>query len=318
MNVENARRPANGIVRAAPQAAAPVLAMPGLVLKAMRPRQWSKNLLCCAALVMANRLRDGASDLRMAFCVVLFCLLSGTIYLLNDSLDVEEDRIHPRKRLRPIASGRLPVRVAQGAALGIGVVTLLLALTLGVPFFEVAAGYVALQLGYNFYFKHEVLLDVFAIALGFVLRAMAGAVAIRVEISVWLYLCTILGGLFLALGKRRQELLELQDQAVDHRRNLGEYSLDLVDQLITIVSASTIVAYSLYTFTAPNLPANHAMMVTVPFAVYGIFRYLYLVHQHGMGGSPEDVLLHDRPLQACIVLWGAIAILVVSGGAHGA
>jgi 4-hydroxybenzoate polyprenyltransferase len=317
MNVENARPPVSPIARVTPQPAAPVLAMPGLVLKAMRPRQWSKNLLCCAALVMANRLRDGVSDLRMAACVVLFCALSGTIYLLNDSLDVEEDRIHPKKRLRPVASGRLPVRAAQGAALGIGLVSLLLALTLGVPFFEVAAGYIALQLGYVFYFKHEVLLDVFAIAMGFVLRAMAGAVAIRVEISVWLYLCTILGGLFLALGKRRQELIELEDLAADHRRNLGQYSLDLVDQLITIVSASTIVAYSLYTFTAPNLPSNHVMMVTVPFAVYGIFRYLYLVHQHGMGGSPEEVLLHDRPLQACIVLWGAIAILVVSGGVHG-
>ncbi|MDB5075744.1 MAG: UbiA prenyltransferase [Chloroflexi bacterium] len=301
----------------APQPVAPPIAIPGLILKAMRPRQWTKNLLCGAALVMANRLRDGASDLRMVFCILLFCALSGSIYLLNDSLDAERDRLHPTKRLRPVASGRLPVRVAQRAAVLIGAVSLLLCLLLGFPFFEVALAYMVLQFGYVFYLKHEVLLDVFAIALGYVLRAAAGAVAIHVEISVWLYLCTILGGLFLALGKRRQELIELEDGAADHRQNLGEYSLELVDQLITIVSASTIVAYSLYTFTAPNLPANHQMMVTVPFAVYGIFRYLYLVHQHGQGGSPEEVLLRDRPLQACILLWGAIAIVVVSGSGHG-
>ncbi len=287
-------------------------AMPALILKAMRPRQWTKNLLCAAALVMANRYRDGVSDLRMLLCVVLFCALSGTVYLLNDSLDVEQDRLHPTKRFRPVASGRLPVRVAQAAAAVIGVCSLLVSLSLGYPFLETAAAYMVLQLGYIFYFKHEVLLDVFAIALGYVLRAAAGAVAIRVEISVWLYLCTILGGLFLALGKRRGELIELEDLAADHRRNLGEYSLALVDQLITIVSSSTIVAYSLYTFTAPNLPANHQMMVTVPFAVYGVFRYLYLVHERGQGGSPEEVLLRDHSLQVCIILWGLIAIAVVS------
>jgi 4-hydroxybenzoate polyprenyltransferase len=240
------------------------------------------------------------------------------VYLVNDSLDVQRDRIHPTKRRRPIASGRLPVRVAVGAAAAIGVGSLGLSLLLGVPFFESALAYMALQMGYVFYLKHEVLLDVFAIALGYVLRAAAGALAINVDISVWLYLCTILGGLFLALGKRRQELIELEDLAVDHRRNLGEYSLEMVDQLITIVSASTIVAYSLYTFTASNLPANHSMMITVPFAIYGIFRYLYLVHQHGLGGSPEEVLLRDRPLQICIVLWAAIAIAVVGGAGHGA
>jgi 4-hydroxybenzoate polyprenyltransferase len=266
---------------------------------------------------MANRLRDGGSDLRMAACVALFCMLSGAVYLLNDSLDVEQDRLHPTKRFRPVASGRLPVRVAQLSAAVIGLASLLASIVLGFPFFQVAAAYMLLQLGYVFYFKHEVLLDVFAIALGYVLRAAAGAVAIHVEISVWLYLCTILGGLFLALGKRRGELIELDEIAKDHRQNLAEYSLALVDQLITIVSASTIVAYSLYTFTAPNLPTNHEMMLTVPFAVYGIFRYLYLVHEHGQGGSPEEVLLRDRPLQICILLWGIIAIAVVAGSGHG-
>jgi 4-hydroxybenzoate polyprenyltransferase len=307
---------AQGRSAAVTQPVAAPVALPGLILKAMRPRQWTKNLLCAAPLVMANRLRDGASDLRTLFCIILFCALSGAIYLVNDSLDFERDRFHPTKRFRPVASGRLPVRVAQLAAVLIGSTALVLSLALGFPFFETALAYMLLQFGYVFYLKHEVLLDVFAIALGYVLRAAAGAVAIHVEISVWLYLCTILGGLFLALGKRRQELIELEDAAIDHRQNLGEYSLELVDQLITIVSASTIVAYSLYTFTAPNLPANHQMMITVPFAVYGIFRYLYLVHQHGQGGSPEEVLLRDRPLQACILLWGAIAILVVSGSGH--
>jgi 4-hydroxybenzoate polyprenyltransferase len=294
------------------------LSLPIALLQAMRPRQWTKNLLCGAALVMANRLADRVADARMLVCILLFCALSGVIYLVNDSLDVERDRIHPTKRFRPIASGRLPIRVAQGAALVIGVLSLALSLLLGLPFFVAALCFMALQFGYVFYLKHEVLLDVFAIALGYVIRAAAGAVAIRVEISVWLYLCTILGGLFLALGKRRGELIELEDLAVTHRRNLGQYTVALVDQLITIVSASTIVAYSLYTFTAPNLPRNGLMMITVPFAIYGLFRYLYLVHQHGQGGSPEEVLLHDRPLQVCIVLWAVIAIVVVSGFGHAA
>jgi 4-hydroxybenzoate polyprenyltransferase len=316
MSVADAKRRAARGSQPAEQQAAGLLAMPSLLLKAMRPRQWTKNLLCTAALVMANKLRDQVADLRMLYCVLLFCALSGTVYLLNDSLDVERDRLHPRKRLRPIASGRLPIRTAQVAAAVICLVSLGLSLLLGLSFFVAALSYMALQLGYVFYLKHEVLLDVFAIALGYVIRAAAGAVAISVDISVWLYLCTILGGLFLALGKRRQELIELEDLAVDHRRNLGEYSLDLVDQLITIVSASTIVAYSLYTFTATNLPSNHEMMVTVPFALYGLFRYLYLVHQHGLGGSPEEVLLHDRPLQVCILGWAVIAIIVVGQAGH--
>ena len=290
-----------------------LLAIPNALLRAMRPRQWTKNLICVIALVMADKLRDPVADLRMLVCVLLFCALSSTIYLINDTLDIERDRIHPTKRLRPIASGSLPIPVAVCAAIVIGLGSLSLSLLLGLPYFLTALTYMGLQLGYVFRLKHEVLLDVFAIALGYVLRAAAGAVAIRVEISVWLYLCTILGGLFLALGKRRQEMIELEDLAATHRRNLGEYSVALVDQLITIVSASTIAAYSLYTFTAPNLPKNGAMMITVPLAVYGIFRYLYLAHQHGRGGSPEEVLLHDRPLQVCIALWAALSILVVSG-----
>ena len=150
----------------------------------------------------------------------------------------------------------------------------------------------------------------------YVLRAAAGAVAIGVDISAWLYLCTILGGLFLALAKRRQELIELEDLAADHRRNLGEYSLELIDQLITIVAASTVASYALYTYFAPNLPRNHIMMTTVPFALYGLFRYLYLMHQRGLGSSPEEVLLRDRPLQVCIAVWAVIAVVVVSSAGH--
>ena len=299
------------------QPQAGLLDLPGVLLKAIRPRQWTKNLLCVAALVMANKLRSSDADVRMIACVLLFCGLSSVVYLINDSLDVQRDRLHPTKRLRPIASGRLSVHTAVTAAVVIGVVSLALCLLLGLPFFEMSLAYMVLQFGYVFYLKHEVLLDVFAIALGYVVRAAAGAVAIGVEISVWLYLCTILGGLFLALGKRRQELIELEDLAADHRRNLGEYSLALVDQLITIITASTIVAYSLYTFTAPNLQHdNNIMMLTIPFAMYGIFRYLYLVHQRGLGANPEEVLLKDRPLQVCIILWGAIAVAVVGGLGH--
>jgi 4-hydroxybenzoate polyprenyltransferase len=313
MSVGESPRP---IAQNLPAATLRTWPMPVMVILAMRPRQWSKNLLCVAAVVMANKLRDIGADWRTAACVALFCALSGVVYLINDVLDVERDRMHPRKRLRPIASGRLSIPAARASALVILVVSLALCSLLGLPFLEAAVAYIVLQFGYVFYFKHEVLLDVFAIALGYVLRAAAGALAIRVDISVWLYLCTILGGLFLALGKRRQELLELEGLAATHRRNLGEYSIDLVDQLIGIVAASTIVAYSLYTFTAPNLPTNHSMMVTVPFAIYGIFRYLYLVHQRKLGASPEEVLLHDRPLQVCILLWGAIAIAVVSTAGH--
>jgi 4-hydroxybenzoate polyprenyltransferase len=303
--------------RISPARDADATALPLVLLKAMRPRQWSKNLLCAVPLVMADKLADPIADVRMLVCILLFCALSGVIYLLNDSLDVERDRLHPTKRLRPIASGQLSIRTARVAAGAIGALSLALSLALGLPFFVAALSYLALQLGYVFFLKHEVLLDVFAIALGYVIRAAAGAVAIRVEISVWLYLCTILGGLFLALGKRRQELVELEDLAAGHRRNLSQYSVALVDQLITIVAASTIAAYSLYTFTAPNLPRNGAMMVTVPFAIYGLFRYLYLVHQHGQGSSPEEVLLRDRPLQLCILLWTAMAVMVVGGGMGG-
>jgi len=310
---ENAPRqiaPSLPVVRAGARLA------PAQVLLAMRPRQWSKNLICAAAVVMANKLRDPIADLRTLVCVLLFCALSGVVYLINDALDVEQDRMHPKKRFRPIASGRLSIQAAKIAAGLILATALALSLFLGLNFLEAAAVYMLLQFGYVFYLKHEVLLDVFAIALGYVIRAAAGALAIRVDISVWLYLCTILGGLFLALGKRRQELVELEGMAASHRRNLGEYSLDLVDQLISIVSAAIIVAYSLYTFTAPNLPDNHQMMVTVPFAIYGIFRYLYLIHQRKLGASPEEVLLHDRPLQVCILLWAAIAIAVVSAAGH--
>ncbi len=313
MDLESAPRP---IAADLPAVRLRTRPLPLLVVLAMRPRQWSKNLLCVAALVMANKLGDPGAIWRTAACVALFCALSGVVYLINDILDVDRDRMHPRKRLRPIASGRLPIPAAKGAAVLILIVSLALCYLLGRTFFEAAAAYMILQFGYVFTLKHEVLLDVFAIALGYVLRAAAGALAIQVDISVWLYLCTILGGLFLALGKRRQELIELEHLASTHRRNLAEYSLDLVDQLISIVSASTIVAYSLYTFTAPNLPRNHSMMVTVPFAIYGIFRYLYLVHQRALGASPEEVLLHDRPLQVCILLWGAIAIVVVSTAGH--
>lgn len=313
MDLEKAPRP---IVPSLPVVSVGMRSIPVQLLLATRPRQWPKNLLCAAPVVMANKLRDPASDVRTLACVLLFCALSGAVYLINDMLDVERDRLHPKKRFRPIASGRLPISVAKGAAGLLLVAALALSIPLGFPFLEAAATYMILQFAYVFVLKHEVLLDVFALALGYVIRAAAGALAIQVDISVWLYLCTLLGGLFLALGKRRQELVELEDLAVSHRRNLGEYSLDLVDQLIGIVSAAIIVAYSLYTFTAPNLPNNHQMMVTVPFAIYGIFRYLYLVHQRKLGASPEEVLLRDRPLQICIIVWGIIVIVVVSAAGH--
>jgi len=308
---QSPQRPLRELPPAQRRASALLRSLP--LLRAMRPRQWTKNALCIAALIMGGRERDGTADLRMLACVALFCALSGSVYLANDALDVERDRIHPTKKFRPVAAGEISLAGAWGWAAAIGGVGLLLGLGLGVHFFLITLAYMLLQAGYVFFLKHQVLLDVFAIALGYVLRAGAGAVAIGVTISPWLYLCTILGGLFLALGKRRQELIDLEGFAIAHRRNLGQYSVELVDQLITIVAASTVAAYSLYTFSAPNLPRNGAMMATIPFALYGLFRYLYLIHQHGQGGSPEEVLLRDRPLQVCILLWGGTAVAMVGG-----
>jgi 4-hydroxybenzoate polyprenyltransferase len=283
------------------------------LIKAMRPRQWTKNVVLYAALVFDQQLTPGnlPAILRTTAGFVIFCLLSGVVYIINDIADVEADRQHPDKRRRPIASGKLPIPVARTFVVIVLLVIIPLSVILSPSFAVIALSYLVLNLAYSFRIKHIPLLDVFAIALGFVLRVAAGVVLIEVaRFSPWLYVVTTLGSLYLGFGKRRAELALLADGANAHRRVLDGYTLPLLDQLITIVSSTTIVAYSLYTFSAPNLPENHVMMLTIPFVIYGIFRYLYLIQVKHSGGAPEDVLLSDKPLQASIILWG-ISVLVV-------
>jgi 4-hydroxybenzoate polyprenyltransferase len=276
-----------------------------------RPKQWIKNGFVFAALIFASKLGDPSLVAKTVAAFLLFCLLSAGVYLLNDAADAEADRQHPLKANRPIAAGRISVRTALIAA-GAGIVSGIgLSMALNLRFGLVALAYVGLQAGYTLVLKHLVLIDVFAIAGGFVLRAAAGAAVIGVQISPWLYLCTILLSLFLGFGKRRHELLLLEEGARIHRKNLGEYTGPLLDDLINIVAGATIMAYSLYTFFASTVPQDHAMMATIPFVLYGIFRYLLLVNRTDFAGAPEEALWKDVPLMADLVLWVAAAGIVL-------
>jgi len=293
--------------------------LPLALLRATRPRQWTKNLLLYLALAFSINQAWEPSDLGQAgrllgtasIGFVLFCALAGAVYLLNDIQDVEKDRAHPTKRERPIAAGTLPLPVAWSALVVLAVLGLAFGYRLGLGFGLAATTYVAIEVAYSYWLKHVVLLDVFAIAAGFVLRAVAGALAIHVVISPWLYLVAFLGALFIAFTKRRQELLTLEEQAPDHRPILQEYSPQLIDALLGVVTASTLIAYSLYTFSAEGLPKNHALMLTIPFLAYGIFRYYYLVHTRNLGAAPEEVLLKDWPLLVDILLWLATTMIVL-------
>ncbi len=275
---------------------------------AMRPKQWAKNVVIFAALVFDRQVgfNNLGPMLRTAAGFVIFCALSGVVYLINDMADVEADRNHPRKSKRPIASGALPVPAARAAVVGLLLVVFPAAYGLSPRFALVALSYLLLNLAYSKWLKHIPIIDVFSIALGFVLRVAAGITLIHVtRFSPWLYVVTTLASLYVGFGKRRAELVQLSELANNHRRSLSGYSIELLDQYLMIVSATTILSYSLYTFSAPNLPENHAMMLTIPFVLYGIFRYMYLVQMKGLGGAPEDVLFSDRPLQITILLWGA-------------
>lgn len=289
------------------------------VVRSMRPRQWTKNLIIFLALPFSVNqywhLSQVPTVARMmleslaAFAV--FCLLSGAVYLVNDLTDMEKDRQHPFKRNRPLASGRLGVGNAKAALAVLLLVSLPGAFLVNWVFGVVAVVYFTIMLGYSYQLKHIVLVDVLTIAVGFVLRAVAGAIAIEVPISPWLYVCTILLALFLGLGKRRHELLLLEGDAALHRQILDEYSAQLLDQLIVLVGAGTLMAYSLYTFSAKYAPENYAMMLTIPFVLYGIFRYLYLIHIRNEGGSPEEILLSDRPMVVDVGLWLASSAVIL-------
>jgi 4-hydroxybenzoate polyprenyltransferase len=279
----------------------------------LRPSQWTKNLIIFAALMFGQRLLDPTAVLQSLAAFAIFCALSGVVYLINDVADREADRRHPVKMFRPIASGAVPVRVALITATALGLSGLAAAFWLR-PLFGVLAGSYLLLLGlYSGPLKHAVIIDVLTIAIGFVLRAAAGAVAIGVHASHWLYVLTMLLALFLALSKRRHELVLLADRATGHRRILEEYSPYLLDQMIAVVTASTIVAYAFYTVSPETVEkfGTDLLGLTLPFPLYGIFRYLYLVHQKKGGGSPTDMLLTDRPLLACVGLWAATVALII-------
>lgn len=279
----------------------------------MRPRQWVKNGVLFAALVFDRQFNPAhiPQILNTLAGFIIFCLLSGVIYIINDIADIEADRKHPQKRKRPIASGKLPAKFALVSSILIIVVLVPISYLLSPPFCLVGLIYLALNLAYSKWLKHIPLLDVLTIATGFVLRVAAGVTLIHVtRFSPWLYVVVTLGSLYIGFGKRRAELALLTDDANSHRRVLDGYTIPLLDQYITIVSATTILAYSLYTFSAPNLPTNHVMMLTIPFVLYGIFRYLYLVQVEHSGGAPEEVFLSDRPLQIVVILWG-LAVMAI-------
>lgn len=277
----------------------------------MRPRQWTKNVFVFAALVFDKQLLIPESFLRTLGGFLLFCLVSSSVYIFNDLADIEADRQHPEKRNRPIPSGKLPIGVAWVAgALLIGI-SLACGWLLSPAFAFVIGAYFLLNLAYSQWLKHILILDVLVLAAGFVLRVDAGVRLIQVErFSPWLYVVMTLLALYLGFGKRRAELALLTDDAANHRKVLQGYTVPLLDQFIMIVSGMTIIGYSLYTFSAPNLPANHSMMLTIPFVVYAIFRYLYLIEVEHAGGAPEEILLSDRPFQLSMVFW-ALAVLAV-------
>ena len=271
----------------------------------MRPRQWSKNLILFAALIFSQRLFQLTMLRDNSIAFIIFCFLSGSVYILNDLIDLEQDRNHPKKSKRPLASGKLKPSTAIISGIILVTLSLISALCLNTNFAWIALSYFILQIAYSTLLKHIVILDVLTVSAGFVLRAIAGGEVIEVPISSWLLICTILLALFLALGKRRHELILLEENAVNHRKILYEYSPGLLDQMISVATASTVIGYALYTMSAETIKKFHTdnLKYTIPFVLYGIFRYLYLIHQRQEGGSPEKILLNDKPLIINIILY---------------
>ncbi len=291
------------------------------LLRTMRPKQWlTKNVFIFAAVVFDSKLFVPGPFFQHPFGrtligFVLLCLISSTIYIINDLADVEADRQHPKKKFRPIPSGQLPVPIARVAAIVIGSVTLVASFVLNPTFGWIIVIYALINVAYSFKLKHLVIIDVLIVAAGFVLRVAAGAPLVVVErFSPWLYVCMALLALFLGFAKRRQEIVLLNNGAVNARGSstraiLNEYNLEFLDGMLNVIMASTILAYSMYTFLAEGLPPNHTMMLTIPFVLYGIFRYLYLVHVRGETAPPDEVALKDRPLQIDLALW-ALSVVV--------
>lgn len=281
------------------------------LLKTMRPKQWVKNVVVYAPLVFDGKLFEPLLLLQTTIAFGLFCLITSAVYLINDLTDIEKDRLHPKKRTRPLAAGELAPSVAVAAAVVLILVSIPLALWLDRIFFVILYSYLGLMIAYSFYLKNLVIIDVLVIAAGFVLRVAGGVAVVHVErFSPWLYLCITVGALFLGFGKRRHELVLLEDGADSHRAILAEYTVPFLDQLIGLVTSTLVVFYSLYTFSAVNLPANHGMMLTIPFVLYGLFRYLYLIHVKKQGGAPDELVFKDKPMFITGVLW-VLAVIVV-------
>ena len=282
-------------------------------LRALRPHQWTKNLLVFAALLFSKHLFEPEPFLRTFLAFLAFCGLAGAVYLWNDIADIEQDRLHPKKKLRPLAAGELSIRSATLGAVGLVVVALSLSFWLDLRLGLCAAAYLGMNLGYSFGLKHVVILDVLTLALGFVLRALAGGFVIDVPVTEWLLVLTLLLALFLALAKRRHEITSLGEGASFHRAILAEYSPYLIDQMTSVVTASVVTAYAFYTLSPETVAkfGTARLSWTLPLVLYGIFRYLYLVHQKDRGDSPTDMLLTDRPLLATVALWVALVIAIV-------
>jgi 4-hydroxybenzoate polyprenyltransferase len=282
------------------------------LLRTLRPRQWVKNGFVFMALLFDQKLTDWNLLLRTILAFILFCMISSTVYIINDLADIDKDRQHPQKRRRALPSGQLKPWFAMLSAAGILLVCLSLSFWLNRYFAFIVLAYFLLNVAYSFALKHVVIVDVLVVASGFVLRVAAGVAVVNAErFSPWLYLCTIFLALVLAIGKRRHELSFLAEGANSHRKILDEYSISFLDEMTNLAAIGAVISYSFYTFSAVNLPVNHSMMLTIPFVLYGVFRYQYLVHVKGEGGAPEMLLYTDPPFSLNLLLWGIAVVLIM-------
>jgi len=279
-------------------------------VRLVRPVQWSKNAVVLAGVVFARMAGEPSQLLHALVALVAFCMISSSMYIFNDWLDMERDRHHPLKRFRPLASGAITPRQALPVSGALAIASLALAWAVTPALTLIVALYALLMTTYTLWLKRIVIIDVFVIAGGFLLRAIAGAVAVDVPISAWLMLCTVLLALFLGFCKRRNEMLTLQDTATLHRDVLRGYTPAILDQFILLTASTTIMAYAMYTFTSTYVPENDTMMITVPIVAFAIFRYLYLVYVRKLGGAPESLLFRDLPLLSAVALWGASVLVI--------
>ena len=283
------------------------------IFKSLRPQQWIKNFFIFAPVIFSRNLLNRPVVLKSAAAFAAFCLIASAHYIFNDIRDLEEDRLHPVKSKRPLASGRLKTGPAVLSCAVFAVLGLAVAAAINRGVLIISAAYFVLQVLYSLRLKHVVILDVFVVAAGFVIRVVAGGLAIEVAISSWLLICTMMLALFLAMGKRRHEIVLLEGDAANHRPILKEYNTTLLDQMISVVTASTLIAYCLYTISEETVAkfGTRKLIYTVPFVLYGIFRYLYLIHLKAGGGSPESLIIKDKPLLLDLFLWIVAAVLIL-------